>query len=234
MGEPRFAIFFVPPTGSDLYRFGAGFLGYDCYSGADLGYRQDAEIGASEWAELTREPRRYGFHATLKAPFHLVPTLSEDDLLNELRRFAALPRPVPVIEPVVQSLGRFIAIVPADGSTEVDRLAADCVTAFDRFRRPLSLEERSKRLAAGLNEHQAANLDQWGYPYVFDDFRFHMTLTGPVDAGRRAAIFTILQARMRAICRGVSLPISRIALLRQDAASAPFRLVCQAALTSLS
>src|ERR1700687_4123026 len=133
MGEPRFAIYFVPPADSDLHRFGAGFLGYDCYTGRDLGYGQDIEIGASEWAELTREPRRYGFHATLKAPFRLRPELKEADLAAELCRFAALPRPVPAIEPVVQSLGRFIAIVPADTSTQLDRLAADCVTAFDKF-----------------------------------------------------------------------------------------------------
>ena len=35
MDEPRYAIYFVPPANSDLHRFGAGFLGYDCYTGED-------------------------------------------------------------------------------------------------------------------------------------------------------------------------------------------------------
>ena len=233
MGEPRFAIYFVPPVDSDLYRFGAGVLGYDCYTGAELGYPQDIEIGAPEWAELAREPRRYGFHATLKAPFRLVPSLSEGGLVNELRRFAALPRPLAIIEPVVRPLGRFIAIVPANPSAELDRLAADAATAFDEFRHPLAPEERRTRLAAGLSERQIENLDRWGYPYVFDDFRFHMTLTGPVEAGRIGAVVTILQARFNRINGGNSLPIAQLALMRQDAEAAPFRVVCQAEVSIL-
>jgi hypothetical protein len=86
MDEPRYAIYFVPPADSDVYRFGAGFLGYDCYTGADLGHPQDMGVEASTWAELTREPRKYGFHATLKAPFHLSPAFAESDIAAELRR----------------------------------------------------------------------------------------------------------------------------------------------------
>ena len=40
------------------------------------------------WEELTREPRRYGFHATLKAPFRLLPPFTEADLVAELDRFS--------------------------------------------------------------------------------------------------------------------------------------------------
>jgi putative phosphonate metabolism protein len=228
MGDPRFAIYFVPPAGSDLYRFGAGFLGYDCYTGEHLDYPQDAGIGASEWAELIREPRRYGFHATLKAPFRLRPASTEADLIAKLQRFAALPRPVVMIEPVIRLLGQFVAIVPAHTSTKLDRLAADCVTAFDEFRRPLRPQERRKRLAAGLSARQIENLDRWGYPFVFDEFRFHLTLTGPVEADRRDAMGTLLRARFDRIDGPLS--ITRVALVRQDAETTPFRVVCQAAL----
>src|SRR5262245_46858031 len=136
MDDTRYAIYFVPPAGSDLYQFGSVFLGFDCYTGADLGCPDDIELPAAEWAELTSEPRKYGFHATLKAPFHLVPRFTAADLTAELRRFAAVPRALPAIAPVIQPLGRFIAIVPGERSEEVDRLAADCVMGFDRFRRP--------------------------------------------------------------------------------------------------
>src|SRR5262249_12768926 len=78
--EPRYAIYFVPPADSALYRSGAGFLGYDCYPGKRLRQPQDTGLTASEWAQLTREPRRYGFHATLKAPFRLLPPFTEMDL----------------------------------------------------------------------------------------------------------------------------------------------------------
>jgi putative phosphonate metabolism protein len=233
MADPRFAIYFVPPAGSDLYRFGAELLGYDCYTGEDLGYPQGAGIGASEWAELTREPRRYGFHATLKAPFRLGAASSEADLIAKLHQFAALPRAAVTIAPVIQSLGQFIAIVPADTSAQLNRLAADCVTAFDEFRRPLGPQERRRRLAAGLSARQTENLDRWGYPYVFDEFRFHMTLSGPLDAARRDATVALLRACFDRIKGGASLPIAKVALVRQDAETAPFRVVCQTALSTL-
>ena len=57
MDAPRYAIYFVPPASSDLYRFGAVFLGFDCYSGEELGCPDDAGLDPREWSELTREPR---------------------------------------------------------------------------------------------------------------------------------------------------------------------------------
>jgi putative phosphonate metabolism protein len=233
MDAPRFAIYFVPPATTALYRFGAGFLGYDCYTGHDLGYTQKTGLRAAEWAELTREPRKYGFHATLKAPFQLLPKLTEMDLATELRRIAASPRMVPTIEPIVQALGSFVAVVSDRANAAVDRLAADCVTAFEEFRLPLAPEERARRLAAGLSARQIAHLDRWGYPYVFDEFRFHMTLTGPVDGQRRGAIVTLLQALLNHVTGGDPLPIAQLVLVRQDARTAPFRVVCQAELTVL-
>jgi putative phosphonate metabolism protein len=228
MDAPRYAIYFVPPVNSDLYRFGAAFLGFDCYTGEELGHPDDAGLDPREWFELTREPRKYGFHATLKAPFHLLPSFTEQDLTAELQRFAAVTRAPPAIEPAILSLGRFIAIVAGERSADVDRLAADCVMAFDRFRRPLSSQERDKRLASGLTEGQIRNLDRWGYPYVFDDFRFHMTLTGPIGADRRGAIITLLQGRFNRVNGSRSLPITQIALVRQDAPLMPFRVICTA------
>jgi hypothetical protein len=115
----------------------------------------------------------------------------------------------------------------------LDRLAADGVMAFDRFRRPLTAHEREQRLGAGLSQRQIENLDRWGYPYVFEDFRFHLTLTGPIDDDRRSSVLALLQARFNTIDGGHSLPIMRLSLLRQDAHSTPFRVVGQAALTAV-
>src|SRR5262249_29770313 len=115
----------------------------------------------------------------------------------------------------------------------LDRLAAYGVMAFDRFRRPLTSHERGQRLGAGLSQRQIENLNRWGYPYVFEDFRFHLTLTGPIDADRRGSVLALLQARFDAIDGGHSLPITRLSLLRQDAWSTPFRVVGQAALTAV-
>jgi Protein of unknown function (DUF1045) len=230
MDERRYAIYFVPGAGCDLYRFGASVLGYDCYTGKDL--PQHGGFDAPDWAELAREPRRYGFHATLKAPFHLLPSATEADLVAELRRFAAVPRTPATIEPVIRPIGQFVAIVAAEPCPEVDRLAADCVMAFDRFRWPPTPEERRKRLASGLSARQIENIDRWGYPFVFDEFRFHMTLTGPVAADRRGAIIARLQAHFDEINGHRAIVIARLALVRQDDPSAPFRVVCEAELNA--
>jgi putative phosphonate metabolism protein len=233
MDEPRYAIYFVPPAHSGLYRFGAGFLAYDCYAGESLGQPADIRLAASEWQELTREPRKYGFHATLKAPFHLVPPFIEADLTAELVRFAGIPRTIPAIEPTIRSLAGFIAVVPDEPSMALDRLAADSVMAFDRFRRPLSLCERERRLGADLSDRQVENLDRWGYPYVFEDFRFHLTLTGAIGTDRRGAILALLQAHFDKVDDAGPLRITQLALVRQDARSMPFRILRQAALAAV-
>src|SRR5215831_9054554 len=233
MDEPRYAIYFVPPADSAFYRFGSGFLGYDCYTGQSLRHPQDIELTAPEWGELTREPRKYGFHATLKAPFRLLTPFTEADLTAELKRFAAIPRTLPAIKPTIKSLARFIAIVPCQPSAALDRLAADSVMAFDRFRCPLTLHERRQRLGAELSDRQVENLDRWGYPYVFEDFRFHLTLTGAIDADHRGSMLALLQAHFDKVGDADPLPITQLALVRQDMRSAPFRIVRQAALTAV-
>ncbi|HMJ45461.1 MAG TPA: phosphonate metabolism protein, partial [Pseudolabrys sp.] len=85
--EPRYAIYFVPGTDSELYRFGASVLGYDCYTGRDIALIDGAD--ASSWSEFVREPRIYGFHATLKAPFYLAKGSNEADLERAVLDFAA-------------------------------------------------------------------------------------------------------------------------------------------------
>jgi hypothetical protein len=83
-----------------------------------------------------------------------------------------------------------------------------------------------------LTEGQIRNLERWGHPYVFDDFRFHMTLTGPIAADRRPAIVAMLQARFNRINGNNALRIARLVLARQDAPSARFRVICQAELAA--
>jgi putative phosphonate metabolism protein len=227
---PRFAIYFVPVAGSALYRFGASLLGYDCYTGEDVERPRDGGLTRAEWAALTAEPRRYGFHATLKAPFRLKPELDHEDLLVCMRSLAASISTVPAFEPAVGLIGEFVAIVPAAASPALDQLAADCVTAFERFRLPLTARERDRRLAAGLSPREAANLDRFGYPYVLDEFRFHMTLTGRIAPDRRAAIHALLQSAFGKACGHGTVRLNRLALARQDHPDGAFRVIGHAAL----
>ena len=224
MSEARYAIYFVPPADGALYRLGSSLLGYDCYRGADVAFPRGLP---DDWAELTAAPRSYGFHGTLMAPFRLRPGRDETGLLRAVARFVDTARDIAVIEPVVRALGGFIAIVPRERNAVLDRLAADCVAMFDDFRAPLSAGERSRR-ETGLSARQRANLDRWGYPYVFEDFRFHMTLTGPVDDDRRAAIGDLLSMSLARTRGSDPLQIDRIVLLRQGDDAQRFRVVHEA------
>jgi putative phosphonate metabolism protein len=222
--HPRYAIYYAAAPDTDLDRFGGRLLGYDAFSGKDLPFPDGVLQMAPDWRELTRDPRKYGFHATLKAPLSLAPGKTETEFLAACEAFANTPRPVPVIRPVVDSISGFIAVVPAEPSTELERLASDCTCEFDSFRAPLTPEDRTRRNPSALTERQCGHLDRWGYPYVMEDFRFHMTLTGRLDAERREPVLRMLRNSFSAT--GIkTLAIDRIALFRQDDADSRFRIV---------
>ncbi len=221
---PRYAIYYAPKSGSALDRFGAHLLGHDAYRGEELPFPDDVASTVPDWRELTQDPRKYGFHGTLKAPISLAEGRTEAELVAACASFAKTGRPIPVITPVVNAISDFIAIVPAERSAELEALAADCVRAFDSFRAPLTVEDRARRNPSKLTPRQCDHLDRWGYPYVMEEFRFHMTLTGRIPGERRPAIVAMLQERFAAL-EMVSLAIDRIALFRQDSASARFGII---------
>jgi putative phosphonate metabolism protein len=221
---PRYAIYYAPAPGSDLDRFGAQMLGYDAFTGDELPFPDGITESAPDWRDLTKDPRKYGFHATLKAPLSLACGETEPELLAACEAFASTPRPIPVIKPVVSSISGFIAVVPGEPSADLERLAADCTSEFDSFRAPLTPEDRARRIPSGLTARQCEHLDRWGYPYVMEDFRFHLTLTGRLDAERRGPILTMLRNSFSAI--GIeTLAIDRIALFRQDNTDSRFRII---------
>jgi putative phosphonate metabolism protein len=226
----RYAIYFVPDPDSALYRFGSSILGYDCYSRADVPFADDLAIDAARWHKLTDEPRRYGFHATLKAPFRLSPSCTEAQLASALESFAALGRVIPTFTPAIRMLSGFVAIVPQRPRPRVNTLAADCVTIFDAFRAPMSPQERARRVASGLNPSQIVNLDRWGYPYLFDEFRFHMTLTAKVGLDQRDGVLASLREAFARCCGQHPVVIDRLALMRQDGEDSRFHVVRHAAL----
>lgn len=191
MGEwRRHAIYFAPAPGP-LARFGAEWLGRDAATDAAAGPPAGLPpLLSARRAAITAEPRRYGFHATLKAPFRLARGATVADLDAATAALAA-ERTAFALPLRVAALGRFVALVPDGDAAEADALAAACVTGLDGFRAPPSETELARRRAAGLDAAGEAHLLRWGYPYVLDRFRLHLTLTGPLDddgAAIRAAL----------------------------------------------
>src|ERR1700722_861455 len=226
---PRYAIYYAPAQGSDLDCFGSHLLGYDAYSGATLAFPESMTQAVPDWLELTQDPRKYGFHATLKAPLSLAPGRAETELLAACETFATTSRSIPVFKPVVSLIIGVIAVVPEKPPDALLALAADCVRAFDGFRAPLTAEDRSRRNPSRLTPRQLAHLDRWGYPYVMEDFQFHMTLTGSIPADRQTIILPMLQRRFAEIDLA-ALAVNSIALFRQDSTDARFRIVRRDAL----
>jgi len=227
---PRYAIYFVPAAKTEFFRFGSAVLGYDCYTGRTTDRASILNADPELWDRLTVEPRPYGFHATLKAPFHLSASCTESQLVSALHSFAGLGHAVPALVPAVRMLSGFAAVVPATASPAIDELAGKCATIFDAFRAPMSAQERARRVASGLNQSQIANLDRWGYPYLFTDFRFHMTLTSRVETECRDDVLATLQRALGRACKDCALAIERISLMRQNDETSPFRVIEQATL----
>jgi len=227
---PRYAIYFVPAAASQLYRYGSSVLGYDSYTGSTVAFPGEFGSGAVNWNELTATPRRYGFHATLKAPFRLAPSCTEPQLINALHSFSSLGHAVHSFTPALRELEDFIAVVPSEAEASLNALAASCTTIFDAYRAPMSPQERARRIASGLSQSQIQNLDRWGYPYVLAEFRFHMTLTGAVPQRRKKAILAILLNGLRQMKVEPSIAVDRLALMKQETPDAPFRVVSDATL----
>jgi putative phosphonate metabolism protein len=179
----RYAIYYAPMPQTPLHRLGSAWLARDAYTGEAL-VKPDVE----GLQGLTDEPRRYGFHATLKAPFALREGVGPEALMRACAALAADTNGFRVKLQVSQ-LDGFLALVPVGGPAALQDLAARCVTELDGFRNPPSDDELARRRKAALSARQDANLLRWGYPYVLDDFRFHMTLTQrlePSDSARLA------------------------------------------------
>ncbi|OAN73358.1 phosphonate metabolism protein [Jannaschia sp. EhC01] len=171
----RYGIFAVPEGA--FFDLASAWLGWDSVAGRCVPHPVIEHIPAPIEA-LTAAPRKYGFHGTLKAPFRLAEGRKAADLSRAVGAFCAARAPVTVPEMQVHRLGGFVAVVPAVRAAALADLAAQVVSVLDPFRAPLSEAELARRRKAGLSDRQEALLQRWGYPFVMEEFRFHLTLTG--------------------------------------------------------
>ncbi len=209
----RYALYFAPVADSGLARFGERWLGEPALAGFDAGRLR----------ALTDAPRHYGFHGTLKPPFHLADGCDAARLRQAAATFAMRQAPFEIDALRLRAIGDFVALVPAAPPPALSALAEACVTAFDSYRAPPDSAELAKRHAAGLTPRQAVLLARWGYPYVMDEFRFHLTLTGPIaDAAERTRVVDLL-APLVAPLLAQPVPVRELCLFHQPDRATPFR-----------
>jgi putative phosphonate metabolism protein len=177
MTLPRYALYFTPPADSRFWQTGSAWIGRDAASNAPITRPLLANVANDTLVAITQHPRRYGFHATLKAPFHLAEDSNIDLLLQHVVEFAKTRSSFVLPHLKVAMMEDFLALIPAEHSPELDRIAGACVAEFDHHRHPLTDAELFQRRAKTLSTHQDEMLLRWGYPHVFDSYRFHITLT---------------------------------------------------------
>nr|WP_321982470.1 DUF1045 domain-containing protein [uncultured Cohaesibacter sp.] len=192
---PRYAIFFVPLAEDPLNSAAAEWLGRDVFTGASVVRPSLVDgIDLEQFDALTASARRYGFHGTLKAPFALAEGKSIEELETALEAYCKTLKPFTLPRFEVGQLGAFFALRPSEPSEQLKSLASNLVQDFDAFRAPLEEKDIARRNPDNLTKSQRDNLFSWGYPYIFDDFRFHMTLTNPVPDALAPAFHSALVA----------------------------------------
>ena len=175
----RYALY-LAPTGP-WREHGSRWLGRCADTGLALPPLAGQDADSHEWTEA---PRHYGLHATLKPPFRLSAGASPEHVDTAARQLAAGGTPFSLsleCEPLRGFLAWRIAASDTQGRTRIQTLAEAAVRDLDPLRAPPTPEETARRQPQSLSPAQQAMLARWGYPYVFDTYVFHITLTGKLQ-----------------------------------------------------
>ena len=215
MNFSRYAIYYIPDL--PLFQIGSDWLGWNSITG------QETTLSANH-RRITDRPRKYGFHATVKPPFSLASNSTQGDLQDAFQTFCATVSPATGGTLKINRLGRFLAMTQDVQSNDVTELAASTVSHFDKFRAPLSDQDIAKRRQRRLTPQQDALMLRWGYPYVMQEFKFHMTLTGPLAPNEIDSIEQRANTRFQEFI-GQSLNIASLSLLGEDRDSGRFHVI---------
>ena len=226
----RYAVYFAPDKTSAWWAFGAYWLGRNEFDNTALPQPAFTDISPIELNRLTNEPRRYGFHATLKAPFRLATGHDETGLIKRLNALADQLTPVALGTMRVATLGNFVALIPALNPDGLEALAAACVTELDDLRAPLLETDLIRRRVETLDARALELLARYGYPHVLERFRLHLTLANPVVATQAQRVTSALTAQVDQLNKESPLLLDRLCLFVEPAPGEPFQRIADVAL----
>jgi putative phosphonate metabolism protein len=222
----RYAVYYAPRPGP-FARHASHWLGWDCDAGQTL--PQPDLPGIPFPAILTAEARRYGFHGTLRAPFRLNEAETESQLAATVASLATTLAPVRCNGLVLENLLGFLALTPSGCEAALLELGAAVVEGTNALRANLTAAEIARRRPEHLTPRQRALLDVWGYPYVMEEFRFHLTLTDRLPEGEVEVVRPALEEHFAPVLPQPFL-IEDLCLFGEDDAGR-FRLMHRYALT---
>ena len=222
----RYVLVYLPPPDSPLGHRGNRWLGRCAESGRPLVQPPCRGIDPDRLADLTRNPARIGLHATLLSPFRLKPPQTEEHLVAALTDFTTGLQSIALPPLILANQDGCFCLRPSHHVAPVQTLASRCLRAFDRFRAPLSPSEMARHKAAVLSGQEKKNLELWGDPYVFEQYRFFFPLTGRVAEGTlRERVLAALVELFAAVLH-THLTIDALRLLVEPAPGQPLRSVC--------
>ena len=225
----RYAVYFCPHSDSALVRHAERWFGRSLF-GRDVRAESVGGLSTDVRAPFIAAPRRYGFHATLKAPFRLRAGCSQDDLIEAVDAFAGETKSVGPLHLVVSEFKGFFALTLRDADPDLGVLADAVTRAFEPLRAALSAEDIARRSPESLSQRQRAYLETWGYPFVFDEFRCHLTLSERLATSAAEAVGVALRDTFAPhLIQPV--PIDRLVVCREPRAGAPFTCIHTAALS---
>lgn len=127
----------------------------------------------------------------------------------------------------VGMLGDFLALRPEHESQALQDVAAACVKRLQHLALPLSESELERRRRVSLTSEQDQLLQQWGYPWVLEHFRFHFSLTGPLGSVAPALREAFYDAAVRHFESLPACRFDRLSLFVEPQRGADFQLVGQ-------
>jgi Protein of unknown function (DUF1045) len=227
----RIAIYAAPDPNSEWWKRGSQWLGRCAQHQREMPQPEIAGITPQLLKALTADPRRYGWHATLKAPMRLSSKASlqilRDHIATICREHAAFD--LPELTPV--RLGGFLALKLASPAPALHHLADDCVRRLQPIAEPLNAQELERRRRQTLTPEEDALLVAWGYPWVFHKFQFHFSLTGSLHGLPDDAREHLLRAARQHFADLEPMRMDRLSLFIEPAPGADFELLEQFALS---
>jgi hypothetical protein len=226
--DARVGVYYCPADDDPLFVAGSTWLGRDPRF---LAMVAQPDIPGIE--EVTAEARGYGFHATLKPPMRLAPGCSWHGLLTAAHVLAKRIAPFALPPLAVTDLHGFLALRETEPSDPLQALADACVEGLDGYRASPREAELGRRRRAGLIEAQEAMLVRWGYPYVFETWFFHMTLTRRLSAPEHS-VWRPATEQFFAAAIAAPRRVTDICLFTQSEPGAPFVIAARIPLSGQS
>lgn len=191
----RYAVYYAPRPG-DFADRAAHWLGWDTVAGKALPH---PDLPGLPMLDITAAPRKYGFHGTIRAPFRLADGLTEQEVRAAVDALAGSLQPARCDGLRLESIEGFLALTLDGCESEVLALAAAVVEGTDCLRAPLTAADRLKRHPELLSSRQAALFERWGYPYVMEEFQFHLTLTSRLQPVEKEVVAVTVRHHFAAV-----------------------------------